>query len=182
MDEKKFGELMFPYVAHDCPAQLYQLNSSVELSSLILEEHGKRIRDCLSTFLPRLHSLVKPIHRGHSDARNYIVAAGDSKYLLKLIPLDLAEPVSLKELYMIQEASHLGIAPKVIASSDSQRAVLMEYIEGPTLMPEVAKKHARQIGTDLRTLHESVKNPHVEKSRYLDERLLLFALNLRGSY
>ena len=121
------------FVATPTQAAVYQTDRSIESSPLISEEHRQRIQECLPTFLPRQYSLVSPIKRGHQDARNYIVEAGEAKYLLKLLPYDLKEEDALKELYMIQEGSLLNIAPRVFASSDIQRAVLMEYIEGPTL-------------------------------------------------
>lgn len=128
-----------------------------------------RIEECLAAFLPGQSVSVNPIKRGHQDARNYLVETNGAKYLLKLLPHDLEEEDALKEIYMIREGALLGIAPRVIASSDRKRAVLMEYIETPTLTPSVAGDHAREIGSSLRTMHGSAKNPHVGDAKYLDE-------------
>ena len=157
------------FIATPAPAEIYQIDYSMEISPLISEEHRLKIQEYLPEFLPGQSFSVSPIKRGHQDARNYLVEAGSTKYLLKLIPFDLKEEEALKELYMIQEGSLLGIAPQVIASSDTGRAVLMEYIEGPTLTPSVAKDHAEEIGKSLRTLHGGAKNPHAGDAKYLDE-------------
>lgn len=141
----------------------------VSISPLCPTEQKERIYDSLELFLPRADIQVHPIQRGHQDVKNYIVEVKGIKYLLKLLPLDSKEPEVQKELYMIEEAARIGIAPRIFGVSEAKRAVLMEYIEGATLTPETARQNAREIGSALRLLHESSENRHTGNFKYLDE-------------
>jgi Ser/Thr protein kinase RdoA (MazF antagonist) len=139
---------------------------SFAIPSLIFSgENEDRVDAFLKSYFPKEEAAIKSFHRGHHSARNYLIEAAGEKYVLRLLPLSSTEEEIQRELYMIQEASELGISPKVFAISD--RAVLMEYIDVKTLTPQVAALHAKEAGEALSKAHSIQKNP-TATPQYLD--------------
>ncbi len=81
---------------------------------------------------------------GGLSERNHLFSAEREKYVLH----DLE---SEYERYMMIQTAQLGVAPKILASMDKQ--VVMEYIEEPTITPEIARLHSREIGATLKKAH-----------------------------
>ncbi len=125
--------MIFPPVA---AYTIQNFDRFIEVSPLISKEHEQRIRESLSAFLSGRIATVSPIKRGHQEARNYFVESEGAKYLLKLLPFELSESDALKELYMIEAGSSLGIAPHVVFASNALRAVLMEYTGSDSILPQ----------------------------------------------
>ena len=130
-------------------------------------EQDRRISAFLKWFFPPQEIKITPIQRGHNFVKNYLTETAEKKYVMRLLSLSAPEDQIQKELYMMQEAAALGIGPKVIAISD--RVVLMEFIDGKTLTPQVARLHAKEAGATLCKAHEIPKNPSVGKTTYLGE-------------
>jgi thiamine kinase-like enzyme len=126
-----------------------------------------RVNIFLRSFFPQENVIIKPFHRGHQSPRNYLLDLAGQEYVLRLLPLSASENEVQKELYMIQEASHLDLAPKVVHIFE--RAVLMEYVNEPTLTPTIAKLHAQEIGASIRKTHGIPRNLQAGETKYLDE-------------
>lgn len=132
-----------PISSHSCAAQL---TLKERLQAVISENFSS---------IPKEEIGISPLTGGYSGARNYIIDVKGRRYALRLQTYEEIPAKIARELYMMQHAAALGLAPAIFSISDGGRAILMDYIPGGTLSHESSKdpKNIRAIGEAIARVH-----------------------------
>lgn len=101
---------------------------------------------------------VAPLTGGYSDAQNFLLRSGNKKYVLRI--QKLGEDFS-NEIYTMQQAAKLKIAPEILYVTQDRQAVLMEFVEGCTLSASQAhdSQSSAQIAQGIGVIHLIPRNP-----------------------
>jgi aminoglycoside phosphotransferase (APT) family kinase protein len=107
---------------------------------------------------------IVPLKGGHSNTCLKLIVNGRS-YALRIKGEDTPAKELLREIYAMQEAAKIGIAPKLLYVSTDHKAMLMEFIEGGTTNNHKAKKpeNCLKIANAIRKAHSIAKNPFFEE-------------------
>lgn len=103
-------------------------------------QRANAVIDCYFAPLSREDITIKPLVGGYSGAANFYIEVNSKRYALRLQKLDEDRNKVATELYMLQKAAELGLAPTIHYVGDNGFAVLMDYIDGGTLSWTEAKK------------------------------------------
>lgn len=111
----------------------------------------------LQSFFPELQDeiQIEELKGGLSGTSLYKVKADGHEYVLRINRNALLLDQDRLELEALLKAEKMGLAPSIVAVSSDERAVLMEYIDLPTLTLEQSKKmeSAAKIATAARKAH-----------------------------
>lgn len=128
-----------------------------------------QIDDILSLCLPSFerNDLKFTILKGGlSGTLLYKIDSPKKSYVLRLNQEALANPQDTLELFSLVEASKKGISPAVHYISPNHKAVLMEFIDRPTITLEDAKvtENILKIADVIREAHRMSGHPSIGES------------------
>jgi thiamine kinase-like enzyme len=101
------------------------------------------IDEIISVGIPKIERKdlnIKELKGGLSGTCIYKIESPNKSFVLRLHLVNELNSQDILELFSLVEASKLKISPNVYYVSANQKAVLMEFIDQPTLTLEVAKK------------------------------------------
>ncbi len=132
----------------------------------------KRVEAVLKNAFPsvsRSEIFLRPLLGGYSYAKNFLIDAQGKLYVLRMQKESESTLKLHKELYMMAEASNLGIAPKLHYVSDDGKCTIMEFIEGGTLTLSEAKNQdfAINFGKTVSKLHQIPKDEKFSEITFL---------------
>lgn len=127
------------------------------------------IDDILSIALPsfkRNDLKIILLKGGLSGTSLYKIETPEKSYVLRLNQEALAKPQDTLELFSLSEASKKGISPAVHYISPNHKAVLMEFINKPTITLEEAKatENILKIADVIREAHRMSGHPSIGES------------------
>lgn len=101
----------------------------------------------------------------HAEA----VASRNREFEVDGVKYVLNHVTNPNEFYLIKKTSEIGAGPHVYATYPEQQKILMEFIDEPTITPEVAARHLKEIGSRLRDIHDKIPlvanpGPSIQKS------------------
>lgn len=109
---------------------------------------------------------IKELKGGLSGTSLYKIQSPDKSYVLRLHLSDELNPQDSLELFSFLEASKKGISPTIYYVSPNQKAVLMEFINQPTICLESAKasENIIKIAYVLKETHQITGHPSLGES------------------
>lgn len=115
--------------------------------------------------IPQEKITISPIFGGYSNT-SLLLTIGSAQYVLRIKDKDASLESLKRELYAMQEAAKIGVAPEVLYSTKDSRAFLMEYIKKPTATITETKdpKNIIKIADALLKAHAIPKNPYFEEN------------------
>ncbi len=149
-----------------CFALFFGVDATATLESLPTCCH-ESLNDVLSNYFPdvsRNEISITPLIGGHSNTCLKICTPTQC-YVLRIKDKDASEKSLKRELFAMQEAANLGIAPQVFYVSPDNRAILMDFIEGDTATIAQMKlsENCARVADTLRKAHTIKKNPYFEE-------------------
>lgn len=135
-------------------------------SAILSPPVAAKVQTLLETFFqdcPSDQIKLKPLTGGYSGANMFLITAGDKQYVFRIIPDRVPAFKAKKELYAMQKAADLGIAPPIYWISNDEREILMQFIDGGTLRTAAAKRAEtiEKIAQTLAKVHSMPKNPYI---------------------
>lgn len=135
-------------------------------NALVLSTTEDRLQTAIKESFPAVPQdeiKISPLTGGYSGAQNFIIEVNGKRYALRLQTYKESPVKIARELYMMQQAAAIGLAPAIVTVSDAGRAILMDFIPGGTLSYQNAKNqdNIRAIGKAIARVH-SIPKGNVE--------------------
>ncbi len=148
----------------------------------------KRIDFALASAFPSLtrnEITLSPLLGGYSAAKNFLLKAAGKLYALRLQKNSESPDKLNRELYMMQQAAELGIAPALFYIAPDNKCFIMEFIEGGTLTFEKAQdilfvKHFGKTISKLHKIPRKITNKDMTFMEAMEKFYLEFAPRLVG--
>lgn len=124
-----------------------------------------KVQTLLETYLKECPSdqlKIKPLTGGFSGAHLFLITAGNKQYVFRIADDFTPPSKQKKELFAMQKAAELDIAPPIYWISNDDREVLMQFIEGGTITSAAAKETDTivKIAHAMAKVHLMPKNPY----------------------